>query len=110
MNALADPAMKAFAGTPLSDAAEWDAYVAAHPQATPFHSRAWCEAITRATGHRCHLVTARDARGGLTGLLPLHHIRSPLFGQALVGSGFAVGGGILADDRAVAATLASGAA
>jgi FemAB-related protein (PEP-CTERM system-associated) len=110
VNALADPAMKAFAGTPLSDAAEWDAYVAAHPQATPFHSRAWCEAITRATGHRCHLVTARDARGGLTGLLPLHHIRSPLFGQALVGSGFAVGGGILADDRAVAATLASGAA
>jgi hypothetical protein len=44
VNALADPAMKAFAGTPLSDAAEWDAYVAAHPQATPFHSRAWCEA------------------------------------------------------------------
>src|SRR3546814_1402031 len=49
-----------FAGTPLSGAGEWDAYVAAHAQATPFHSRAWCEAITRATGHRCHLVTARD--------------------------------------------------
>ena len=37
-----------------------DAYVAAHPDATPFHTRAWCEAITKATGHRCHLVTARD--------------------------------------------------
>lgn len=95
---------------PLGDAAEWDAYVAAHPGATPFHSRTWCEAITRATGHRCHLVTARDAAGALTGLLPLHHVRSPLFGQALVGSGFAVGGGLLADDPAVAATLAGGAA
>ena len=110
MNAPADLKMRAFAGAPLSDAAEWDAYVAAHGGATPFHSRAWCEAITRATGHRCHLVTARDASGALTGLLPLHHIRSPLFGQALVGSGFAVGGGILADDPAVAATLAQGAA
>ncbi|MDR6832367.1 MULTISPECIES: FemAB family XrtA/PEP-CTERM system-associated protein [unclassified Sphingopyxis] len=99
-----------FSGAPLSDAAAWDAYVAAHPQATPFHSRAWCEAITAATGHRCHLVTARDAGGALTGLLPLHHIRSPLFGQALVGSGFAVDGGILADNPAVAATLAYGAA
>src|SRR3546814_1914825 len=88
-----------FTGTPLSGAGEWDAYVAAHPDATPFHSRAWCEAITRATGHPCHLVTARDADGALTGILPLHHVRSPLFGRALVGSGFAVDGGILADER-----------
>ena len=99
-----------FSGAPLSNEGEWDAYVAAHAQATPFHSRAWCEAITRATGHQCHLVTARDANGALTGILPLHHVRSPLFGQALVGSGFAVDGGILADDPAVAATLAQGAA
>ena len=99
-----------FSGAPLSDAGEWDAYVAAHPDATPFHSRAWCEAITKATGHRCHLVTGRDPNGGLTGILPLHHIRSPLFGQALVSSGFAVGGGIIADGPAVAATLAEGAA
>ncbi|MBD3745691.1 MAG: FemAB family PEP-CTERM system-associated protein [Sphingopyxis terrae] len=100
----------AFAGAALADAAAWDAYVAAHPDATPFHTRAWCEAITKATGHRCHLVTARDAHGALTGLVPLHHVRSPLFGQALVGSGFAVDGGLLADDAAVADTLATGAA
>ena len=31
-----------FSGAPLSDAGEWDAYVAAHAQATPFHSLAWC--------------------------------------------------------------------
>jgi hypothetical protein len=99
-----------FAGAPLADAAAWDAYVAAHPEATPFHSRAWCEAITKATGHRCHLITARDANDALTGILALHHIRSPLFGQALVGSGFAVDGGILANDQAAAATLAQGAA
>ena len=110
MNAPTLPVQDGFSGAPLSDAGEWDAYVAAHPDATPFHSRAWCEAITRATGHQCHLITARGADGGLTGILPLHHVRSPLFGQALVGSGFAVDGGLLADDPAVAATLAQGAA
>lgn len=110
MNAPTLSVRDGFSGAPLSDAGEWDAYVAAHPDATPFHSRAWCEAISQATGHRCHLVAARDARSALTGILPLHHVRSPLFGQALVASGFAVGGGILADDPAVAATLAHGAA
>ena len=110
VNAPGKPMSDAFAGAPLANAAAWDAYVAAHPDATPFHTRAWCEAITKATGHRCHLVTARDAHSALTGLVPLHHVRSPLFGQALVGSGFAVDGGLLADDAAVAATLAKGAA
>ncbi len=110
VNAPTLPMKDIFTGERLPDAAAWDAYVAAHPQASPFHSRTWCEAITRATGHLCHLVTARDAGGALTGLLPLHHVRSSLFGQALVSSGFAVDGGILADDPAVAATLTEGAA
>lgn len=94
---------------PLTDAAAWDAYVAGHAQATPFHSRKWCEAITAATGHKCHPLAARDAAGKIVGLLPLHHIRSPLFGQALVASGFAVDGGLLADSEAAAAALADAA-
>ncbi|MBN8843461.1 MAG: FemAB family PEP-CTERM system-associated protein [Sphingomonadales bacterium] len=95
--------------TPLTDADAWDAYVAAHPAATPFHSRAWCQAVTKATGHQCHLIAPRDVGGTPTGLLPLHHVRSPLFGQALVASGFAVDGGILADDGANAAMIAAAA-
>ena len=98
-----------FTAAPLTDAAAWDAYVAAHPDATPFHSRAWCEAITKATGHQCHLLAARDAGGHVAGLLPLHHIRSPLFGQALVATGFAVDGGLLADSEAAATALADAA-
>ena len=91
---------------PLADDKAWDAYVAGHPDATPFHTRAWCEAITRATGHRCHLLAARDSAGKIAGLLPLHHIRSPLFGQALVATGFAVDGVLLADDDAAAKAIA----
>lgn len=109
VNAPAHPVAPS-APAPLTDAAAWDAYVAAHPEATPFHSRAWCEAVTAATGHQCHFVAARDGAGRVTGMVPLHHVRSPLFGQALVGSGFAVDGGLLADDDGVAAVLADGAA
>lgn len=77
--------------------------------ATPFHSAAWGQAIEAATGHRWHLLVARDATGAMVGLLPLHHIRSRLFGSALVSAGFAVGGGIVADDDMTAAALADAA-
>jgi FemAB-related protein (PEP-CTERM system-associated) len=83
-----------------------EAYVAAHDGATPFHSARWGRAIEAATGHRWHPLVARDEGGTITGLLPLHHIRSRLFGSALVSSGFAVGGGILADDDVTAEALA----
>lgn len=91
---------------PLTDAGAWDAFVAAAPDATPFHSRAWSEAVRAATGHRAHVLAAHDGVGQITGILPLHHVKSPLFGEALVGSAFGVGGGILADDETSAALLA----
>ncbi len=94
---------------PLCDAAEWDFYVASHADATPFHSRIWCEAVARATGHKLYVLGARDAEGRLVGLLALHHIRSRLFGDALVSSGFAVGGGLLADSDEAAIALANSA-
>jgi FemAB-related protein (PEP-CTERM system-associated) len=95
---------------PLDDPKLWDEFVIGAPDATPFHSRAWCQAITAATGHKVHVLAARDAGGAVHGILPLHHIKSPLFGQALVASGFAVGGGILADSAEAAALLADAAA
>jgi FemAB-related protein (PEP-CTERM system-associated) len=49
------------------------------------------------------LVSERAGR--IEGVLPLTAIRSMLFGKALVSSGFAVGGGVLAHDEAVAETL-----
>src|SRR3546814_18303714 len=76
-----------FTGMPLSGAGEWDAYVAAHPEATPFHSRAWCDAITRATGHRRLLITARAAHAALPGTPPLPLVRSPPLAPNSGGSG-----------------------
>ncbi len=85
------------------------AYVAAHPAATPFHRPAWGRAVARGCGQTAHVLVAPALPGvdRLAGMLPLTEVHSPLFGRALVSSGFAVGGGILADDDATAEALAA---
>lgn len=81
-----------------------DRYVRAHKDGTPFHLPAWLKAVERGTGQEpvC-LIYEHD--GELKGILPGHIVHSPLFGRALVSSGFAVGGGVLADSEEVAAIL-----
>lgn len=77
-----------------------EAFVAAHPESTPFHRPAWLRAVEQGCGQRGHYLVARDDAGDIAGLLPLTEVRSRLFGNALVSTGFAVGGGILARDVA----------
>jgi FemAB-related protein (PEP-CTERM system-associated) len=55
------------------------------------------------------LLIARDSMATMKGLLPLNIIHSPLFGRAMVSSGFAVDGGIVADNPLVAGHLADAA-
>jgi FemAB-related protein (PEP-CTERM system-associated) len=81
-----------------ADCAAIDAFLDLHPDATPFHRRAWVEAVTKGCGHKGHYLIAGD--DALSGVVPLHEVHSMLFGRALVSSGFAVGGGILATDAA----------
>ncbi|MFY7744369.1 MAG: FemAB, partial [Erythrobacter sp.] len=70
-------------------------------RASLFHRPAWLRAVEAGTGQRAAgLVTER--LGVITGWLPLTEVRSPLFGKALVSSGFAVGGGICASSEAAA--------
>jgi FemAB-related protein (PEP-CTERM system-associated) len=84
------------------------AFLATHPDSTLFHRPAWSRAVELGCGQKGHYLLA-ERSGSVTGLLPLSHIRSPLFGSALVSAGFAVGGGILAADS-VAANVLAGAA
>jgi len=55
------------------------------------------------------MLIAEDAEGTLVGVLPLTEMRSPLFGRALVSTGFGVGGGILAHSESAIASLGSAA-
>ncbi|MEI6642216.1 MAG: FemAB family XrtA/PEP-CTERM system-associated protein [Novosphingobium sp.] len=81
-------------------------FVAEAEGATPFHRPEWLEAVTRAAGHPAHVLLA-ERGGSLSALLPCHAVHSPLFGRALVSSGFAVGGGVLGDADAAPALLAA---
>jgi len=84
--------------------ARWDKFVEACPQAGFFHRAGWKQAIESAFGHRCHfLYGERD--GEITGVLPLTHVKSWLFGKALVSAGFGVGGGPVAGDDETLAAL-----
>lgn len=74
------------------------AFVEAHVDGTPFHLPEWVSAVARGCGQLPHYLLAEHADGDLAGVLPLTEVHSSLFGRALVSSGFAVGGGVLASD------------
>ena len=93
----------------VGERARLDAFVYAHPDATPFHLSAWSLAVAKGCGQTAHTLVAERAHGSLAGLLPLTEIRSALFGNALASNGFAVGGGILAEDDAAIPALADAA-
>jgi len=73
-----------------------------------FHRPAWLKAIECGTGQRARGLLAQQG-GQVTGWLPLTELHSPLFGRALVSSGFAVDGGVLASTGATGAALAAAA-
>ena len=69
-----------------------------------FQTSHWLKAIRSGTGHEAHGLVAYWGRE-IIGWLPLHCVHSPIFGRALVSSGFAVGGGVLSEDPAIARAL-----
>jgi FemAB-related protein (PEP-CTERM system-associated) len=93
----------------LADAAECariDDYVIQHRDSTPFHLTAWLKGVEAGTGQPASCLIVESVTGLIDGVLPLHAIGSSLFGRAMVSSGFAVGGGILASNQGVAEKLA----
>jgi FemAB-related protein (PEP-CTERM system-associated) len=58
--------------------------------------------VERAFGHTTHYLLA-ERGGAVAGILPLVHIRSRLFGNALVSNAFCVYGGPVGDEAATAA-------
>jgi FemAB-related protein (PEP-CTERM system-associated) len=84
--------------------AGWDPFVRAHAAGTPFHLTDWARCVERGLGHRTLWLWAADG-AEVVGVLPLHHVRSRLFGDRLAGSPQAAYGGPLAVDASVAASL-----
>jgi FemAB-related protein (PEP-CTERM system-associated) len=82
-------------------AQRWDAFVAACPAATFFHNSGWQRIVEGVFRHRTHFLYAERA-GRIEGILPLAHVRSRLFGNALVSLPFAVYGGVAAESAEAA--------
>jgi FemAB-related protein (PEP-CTERM system-associated) len=83
--------------------ARWEAFVAACPQATFFHRAGWQTIISEVFRHDTYFLYA-EAQGQIQGVLPLGHVNSRLFGNALTSLPFAVYGGVaaLTEDAATA--------
>jgi FemAB-related protein (PEP-CTERM system-associated) len=78
-------------------AADWDAFVETCPEATFFHRAGWRQVLEQSLGHRAHYLYAqRDGR--IVGVLPLGHVKSFLFGNALISVPFCVYGGVASGD------------
>lgn len=82
----------------------WETYVLQHPQATFFHRAGWERIMREVFRHDTHFLLA-ERDGSVCGVLPLAHVHSCLFGNALTGLPFAVYGGAVADDEGVAHAL-----
>jgi FemAB-related protein (PEP-CTERM system-associated) len=78
-----------------SDMGRWDAFVRSCPQATFFHLSGWKDILENVLGHPTFYLYA-ESSGGIEGVLPLGHVRSRLFGNALISVPFLVYGGVAA--------------
>lgn len=90
----------------VNDVARLDAWVLTHESGLPFHRPKWLKAVEAGTGQGAHCLIA-ESGGEIAAILPFHLIHSPLFGRALVSSGFAVGGGILSKSPKATRKLAT---
>ena len=87
-----------------TEAARWDAFVLACPQATFFHRAGWQTLIREVFRHDTYFLYA-EADGRIQGVLPLGHVQSWLFGKSLTGLPFAVYGGVAALHEEAATAL-----
>jgi len=76
-------------------ASRWDAFVLICPEATFFHRAGWQAVISDVFRHRTYFLYAERA-GVIEGILPLAHVKSLFFGNALISLPFAVYGGVAA--------------
>ena len=82
----------------------WDEFVMRCNDASFFHLSGWGRVIKRVFGHKTYYLQA-ERDGAITGVLPLTHVKSALFGNSMISNAFAVYGGSAATDDASRAAL-----
>ncbi len=85
-------------------AKRWDEFVFACPEASFFHRSAWQGILRDVFRHPTYFLYAEQA-GEIQGVLPMAHVKSLLFGNALIAMPFAVYGGIAVSNPEAAQAL-----
>lgn len=85
-------------------AQRWDEFVFACAEASFFHRAAWQDILRSVFRHPTYFLFAEKA-DEIEGVLPLAHVNSLLFGNALIALPFAVYGGVAASSPAAATAL-----
>jgi FemAB-related protein (PEP-CTERM system-associated) len=78
---------------------KWEKYVENHPDATFYHRYEWKQVIEKSFGHKTYYLMAND-NDEVTGILPMVHLKSFLFGSIFCSMPFLNFGGICADNGA----------
>ena len=99
-------AVKRLAYVDAATALLWDQFVFQSTNATFFHRAGWQKIIREVFRHETYFLYVQKS-GQICGVLALAHVKSWLFGNALVGLPFAVYGGVLADNDEAALALES---
>jgi CelD/BcsL family acetyltransferase involved in cellulose biosynthesis len=84
---------------------EWDVFVATHPDATVFHTTAWCRVLSDTYRYKPAYIVAREDSGAISAGVPLMLVSSLLTSRRLVGLPFSDVCGPLVSDNNRAAVL-----
>lgn len=87
-----------------SEVGAWNQYVHKSVDATFFHLAEWRTIFQQVLGHRTYYLLAKSDNK-VVGIFPLVHVKSRLFGSALISVPFSVYGGVLADNAQINSAL-----
>lgn len=78
---------------------EWDRYVMENEGSSCYHLSAWKDIVEKTFGHKTYYILVRDRGNAISGILPLVHFKSLLFGNFMISLPYFNYGGILTGDE-----------
>ena len=80
------------------DQERWNDFVNKSDQSTCYQQIGWKNVIEKSFGHKTYYYLCEDEQKNVTGILPIVHLKSTLFGNFMVSLPYFTYGGICASD------------
>lgn len=82
-----------------TDEVQWDEFVRSSPTGNCYQLVGWKRVIEESFGHKTYYMLCQNEDGTITGILPIVHLKSWLFGSFMVSLPYFNYGGICAEDE-----------